>query len=175
MQFPTEQAAPSIPTETVVAINSLNLNRTFTVRRKAAKRSERWYQNTAAQLSVPARKKPRLEERPCTDTVAASTLHRSSHHVNTTNSTSTTSTSAPAPPTDTANASTLDALDPSIDRANGRTGKWEEDEDINLRNAVQMHAGKDWAAIAKLVPRRTNLQCRHRWHGFLKPSIDQAN
>jgi hypothetical protein len=47
---------------------SPNLNRTFTVRRKAAKRSERWYQTTSAPFpqniaaAIPARKKQRLEE-----------------------------------------------------------------------------------------------------------------
>ncbi len=66
MQKPTDQAETSIPVETVVAINNLILNRIFTVRRKAAKRSEPWYleppENIAAPLSIPARKKPRLEE-----------------------------------------------------------------------------------------------------------------
>ncbi len=60
MQNPTSQAETSIPTEYV--INGPNLNRTVTVRRKAAKRSESWYQNIVATLSTPARKKPRLEE-----------------------------------------------------------------------------------------------------------------
>jgi hypothetical protein len=274
MQNPT-----SIPTGTVVAINSLNLNRTFTVRRKAAKRSERWYQNTAAPLSLPARKKPRLEESPSTDTVAASTLRQSSRCVNTPSSAS---APAPAPPTDTANAPTLRrssrqiqllptetseeelddddaadgddaaaaaaddddnndastdsvtdtqpngtgrwtpeedvkltsavtntckkkcgkkhridwvavamlvphrtrkhcyrrwyrALDPSIDRANGRTGTWAAVEDIKLKAAVQKHGGKSWNAITSLVPGRTKEQCNSRWRNALDPSIDRTN
>jgi myb proto-oncogene protein len=48
-----------------------------------------------------------------------------------------------------------DVLDPSIDRANGRTGKWAEDEDINVKDAVQAHGGKNLVAIAALVPGRT--------------------
>jgi phosphoribosylanthranilate isomerase len=62
-------------------------------------------------------------------------------------------------------------LDPSIDLANERTGKWDEDEDIKLKDAVQMHGGKDWAAIAALVPGRTRNQCRDRWKGTLDPII----
>jgi hypothetical protein len=68
-----------------------------------------------------------------------------------------------------------DFLDPSIDRANGRTGKWAEDEDIKLKNAVQTHGGKNWGTIAVLVPGRTKGQCRDRWHNCIGPSIDRAN
>jgi hypothetical protein len=68
-----------------------------------------------------------------------------------------------------------DVLDHSIDRANGRTGKWTEDEDSKLRDAVQRHDGKDWVAMASLVPGRTRNQCRHRWQNILDPSIDRAN
>jgi hypothetical protein len=66
------------------------------------------------------------------------------------------------------------ALDP-INPANRRTGKWSEDEDIKLKNAVKKHGGKDWAAIAALVPDRTRNQCHHRWHHILDPSINPAN
>jgi myb proto-oncogene protein len=41
-------------------------------------------------------------------------------------------------------------LDPSIDRVTGRTGKWAEDEDIKLNDAVQTHGAKDWGAVASL-------------------------
>jgi hypothetical protein len=64
-----------------------------------------------------------------------------------------------------------DALDPSIDRANGSTGKWAEDEDSKLKDAVQTHSGKNWDAIAALVQGRTKKQCYRRWHRVLKPSI----
>jgi hypothetical protein len=56
-------------------------------------------------------------------------------------------------------------LDPSIDQANGRTGKWAEDED----------GGENWALIAALVPGRTKRQCASRWNDVLDPSIDRAN
>jgi hypothetical protein len=65
-----------------------------------------------------------------------------------------------------------DALDPSIDRANERTGKWSEDEDIKLKEAVETHGGKNWDAITALVPGRTMIQCSRRWHNVLNSNID---
>jgi hypothetical protein len=62
----------------------------------------------------------------------------------------------------------INSLDPSIDRA---TGKWTAEEDANLGNAVRK-CGKDWVAVAPLVPGRTNLQCRQRWVKYLDPPID---
>jgi hypothetical protein len=59
------------------------------------------------------------------------------------------------------------ALNPSIDRTTGSTGKWEEEEDIKLKDAVQKHGNKDWVTIAALVPGRTRLQCRSRWDNAL--------
>jgi hypothetical protein len=56
-----------------------------------------------------------------------------------------------------------DVVDPNIDRASGRAGKWAEDEDKKLKDAVQTHDGKDWIAISVLVPGRTKKQCRDRW------------
>jgi hypothetical protein len=47
-------------------------------------------------------------------------------------------------------------------------GKWSEEEDIKLKDAVQTHGGKDWVAIAKLVPRRTKKQCWSRWQKLLR-------
>jgi hypothetical protein len=53
-------------------------------------------------------------------------------------------------------------VDASIDGTTGRTGTWTEDEDIKLKDAVQMHGGKNWIAIAALVPGRTKSQCNSR-------------
>jgi hypothetical protein len=248
MQNPTDQAESSIPT--VTAREGPNLNRTFTVCRKAAKRSESWYvapppQNIVAPLSIPARKKPRLQEPlatptdeaarktastdisvglPLPDTPPSTTLRRSSRRVITTSSTGThippptattlrrsrrqtqlparkkprlekplTRTTAkaarktvspdilaglppsPAADNDDANADpvtdTHDVLDCSIDRMTGRNNRWTEDEDIKLKAAVQTHGGKDWAAIASMVPGRTKKQCRDRWHNVFDPRI----
>jgi hypothetical protein len=68
-----------------------------------------------------------------------------------------------------------DTLDPSIALTAGRKGKWTEDQDLKLKNAVQTHGGKDWVAIATLVSGRTNIQCWNRWHDVLKPSVDRAH
>jgi myb proto-oncogene protein len=64
-----------------------------------------------------------------------------------------------------------DTLNHSIDGTNGSTGKWAEDEDCKLKDAVKRHGGKNWAAIAALIPVRTEVQCRKRWHNALNPSI----
>jgi hypothetical protein len=66
-------------------------------------------------------------------------------------------------------------LDSSTSRATGSEGKWAEDEDSKLKDAVQMHGGKNWFAISALVPGRTKIQCRNRWHNALDPSIGRAN
>jgi hypothetical protein len=63
------------------------------------------------------------------------------------------------------------ALDPNIDLANGRKGSWTAVEDSKLKDAVQGHGGKDWAAISVLVPGRTRSQCKSRWYNALIPSI----
>jgi uncharacterized protein (DUF2237 family) len=65
-------------------------------------------------------------------------------------------------------------VDPSIDRANGYTGTWTENEDSKLKHAVLTHGGKNWVAIAALVPGRRSSQCHIRWNYFLDPSIDRA-
>jgi hypothetical protein len=68
-----------------------------------------------------------------------------------------------------------DTLDRSIDRASGCAGKWNAFEDSKLKYAVQTHGGKDWGAIAALVPGRSRTQCCMRWHHVLDPSIDRAS
>jgi hypothetical protein len=68
-----------------------------------------------------------------------------------------------------------DALDPSIALPAGRSATWTEDEDSKLKDAVQMHGGKNWVEIAALVPGRTNSQCAKRWNDRLKHSIDGVN
>jgi hypothetical protein len=68
-----------------------------------------------------------------------------------------------------------DVLDPSINQMNVRTGKWSEDEDIKLKDAVQRRGGKNWAAIAALVASRTRSQCNNRWQQILDPIIGRAN
>jgi hypothetical protein len=237
---PTEDDEASIPTENLRT--GPNLNRTFTVRRKAVKRTFPWYLPTyEIQLASPRpqdedtreTKRPRFEEPvpTSTDEAAAKTIS---------DDTTVALTSCDAAPAAADNAdsdpvmdmhpeartagatgrwtlvedakltsavmnirmkklgnnyksdwvvvATLvpgrtnaqccnrchDTLDPSIDRVTGRTLKWKEDEDIKLKAAVQKHGGKDWIAIAALVPGRTKTQCNTRWHDILDPGIDRT-
>jgi hypothetical protein len=67
------------------------------------------------------------------------------------------------------------ALDPSIDWAIGRMGKWTAAEDSKLKDAVRTHGGKNWDAISTLVSSRTRNQYRNRWHNALNPSIYRGN
>jgi hypothetical protein len=46
-------------------------------------------------------------------------------------------------------------------------GVWTEGGDNKLKDAVQMHGGKDWAAIAALVQGRTKIQSRNRWQWYI--------
>jgi hypothetical protein len=55
-----------------------------------------------------------------------------------------------------------------------RTGAWTPREDAKLKLAVQMHGGKNWHAIATLVPGRTKIQCNGRWHDILADRDDRA-
>lgn len=43
---------------------------------------------------------------------------------------------------------------------------WNPKEDALLKSAVQKCGGK-WVAVAKLMPGRTNEQCRKRWYGYI--------
>ena len=54
-------------------------------------------------------------------------------------------------------------LKPSIAPTGGRTGKWDEEEDTKLKDAVQALGGKNWKKIATLVPSRTAKHCSNRW------------
>jgi hypothetical protein len=62
------------------------------------------------------------------------------------------------------------ALVPDIGRASWRTGNWTSAEDIKLKDPVQTYGGKDWDAIAVLVPGRTRIQCRDRWKKHIDPN-----
>jgi hypothetical protein len=154
MQNPTDEAEASVPTVTVREGPHLNPMGIFTVRRKAAKRSERWYQNIAAPLSTPARKKSRLNESlPTTIDNATGTREISVGLL--------------FPTTD---------IDAGAARA---TGRWTPEEDVELTSAVAKMNKKwwgrehriDWVAVAALVTGRTNDQCHQRWKNTLDPSI----
>jgi hypothetical protein len=53
-------------------------------------------------------------------------------------------------------------------------GEWTTNEDITLKDAVEKHNGKDWAAISAFVPGRTKQQCLNRWHGKSCSKTDES-
>jgi hypothetical protein len=64
---------------------------------------------------------------------------------------------------------------PIIDHVTGRKRKWAEDEDIKLRDAIQMYGSKSWDEVAALAPGIVRRQFWLRWHRALDPiSIDQV-
>ncbi len=65
-------------------------------------------------------------------------------------------------------------MDPNIDPTTARAGRFTPDEDNKLKDAVQRHGGKDWDAIAALVPGRTRKQCSSRWHDALLLNTDET-
>jgi hypothetical protein len=232
MQEPTEEAGDSISTTENHEREDPDLNRTFAVRRKAAKRTLPW-DLVGEELNLVSRrqesediraatKKPRLEEpfSASPDEVATNISNDTAVSLSTTDS-----NEADADPEKGGRATGFwtpeeDAklkcavmntckkkwgseykidwaavaalvpgrtarqcktkwkndLDPSIDRAtNARKGKWAEDEDIELKYAAQTHGGKNWDAIASLVPGRSQRQCYKRWKNVLDPNLDRAN
>lgn len=50
-------------------------------------------------------------------------------------------------------------------------GKWTEQEDEQLRQAVERNCAKNWKKIASSLPGRSDVQCLHRWQKVLKPGL----
>lgn len=50
-------------------------------------------------------------------------------------------------------------------------GSWTQQEDDQLRKAVEQLGARKWKDIARFVPTRTPKQCRERWHNRLNPEI----
>lgn len=50
-------------------------------------------------------------------------------------------------------------------------GKWTEEEDRVLKQAVDEFGGKSWKKIAARLVNRTDVQCLHRWQKVLKPGL----
>jgi hypothetical protein len=59
------------------------------------------------------------------------------------------------------------ALVPNIDLTTALISEWTPDEDRKLTGLVRAHGGKNWEAIAALIPGRTVKICRHRWYDTL--------
>ena len=51
------------------------------------------------------------------------------------------------------------------------TQKWTKQQDQILKNHVEKHGEKDWAAIANVIPGRIAKQCRERWIYHLDPKV----
>jgi len=49
--------------------------------------------------------------------------------------------------------------------------KWTAEQDAALRVAVEKYGGKNWKAIAAMVPDRNHVQCLQRWKKVLKPGL----
>lgn len=50
-------------------------------------------------------------------------------------------------------------------------GKWTQEEDETLREAVQRHGGRNWKRISDCLVGRTDVQCLHRWQKVLRPGL----
>jgi hypothetical protein len=54
-----------------------------------------------------------------------------------------------------------------------KKGPWSQEEDNILIKAVAI-SGKEWSKIARLVPGRTEIQCRERYVNHLDPNVRNA-
>jgi hypothetical protein len=183
------QAETFTPAETtVMGINApnLDLNRTFTVRRKVAKRSECWFLvSQAAEAKyrsalprspqvevIPARKKQRPEE-PLPTTIDQDARRTESLDV-----------SAGFPPAvaennDDANADPVTGTQPNVGVSRVSLC-WTPEEYLKMTSAVG-HTHKkiwgkgykiDWVAVALLVSGRTKMQCHHKWREVLDERVN---
>jgi hypothetical protein len=67
-----------------------------------------------------------------------------------------------------------DRLIPTDEGALTRMGYWTTEEDAKMIEAVKK-CGKDWLAVAALVPGRTNKQCHNRWTSHVHPTTKRKN
>lgn len=61
------------------------------------------------------------------------------------------------------------SLHPNIKRS-----KWTAEEDDLVRRAVQLYGMGNWTKVRRLVPGRTDMQCRERWCNILHPSVNRT-
>ena len=64
-----------------------------------------------------------------------------------------------------------DAKADGVDGIHSIKGKWSQNEDNLLRQAVQLNGGRNWKKIASCLPGRTDVQCLHRWQKVLRPGL----
>ncbi|KAG0168962.1 hypothetical protein DFQ28_004133 [Apophysomyces sp. BC1034] len=53
--------------------------------------------------------------------------------------------------------------------------RWTQEEDSLLRRAVEQNGTSNWDMVAKVVPNRSNQQCRQRWSKYLDPNITEGS
>lgn len=61
------------------------------------------------------------------------------------------------------------SLNPVIKRQ-----RWNTEEDALLQRAVHLYGAGNWTKIQRLIPGRTDMQCRERWVNILQPSINRG-
>lgn len=61
------------------------------------------------------------------------------------------------------------SLNPVIKRQ-----RWNTEEDTLLERAVHLYGAGNWTKIQRLIPGRTDMQCRERWVNILQPSINRG-
>jgi hypothetical protein len=66
------------------------------------------------------------------------------------------------------------SLGSKSDETTARVGKWTNEEDDKLQDAVEKHKGEDWVSISELLLGRTKTQCWHRWHNSLRFKTDET-
>jgi hypothetical protein len=122
---------------------------------------------------TPAAKKPRLHTSTCRSVASAvDTDAFIDAHATETATTASPDETVAVGPTDTV-TETAAATSSRASRAYYARRKWYLEEDAKLTEAITIH-GKDWAAVAALVPGRTNNCCRLRWVKYLDPGINKA-
>ena len=62
------------------------------------------------------------------------------------------------------------AIDPSISHS-----PWSQVEDQQLLHAVEVLGSKNWCQVAKILKRRTDLQCRYRYQQLLKTAKSEES
>jgi 3-keto-L-gulonate-6-phosphate decarboxylase len=171
---------PFMPTNTKLVINGRIMG--GTMRRRVAKRTKPWLLPVEAAAATAAENPTLLPPEPPEDKqddlppAKRPRLHAPSSSISTTEvdgveqehtlaEKATTDDTPYEIPTDpvTPAASLLSKV---ASRAPSRS--WKGEEDTKLIEAVQKH-GKDWVAVAAIVPGRTNQQCRSRWVQNLNP------
>jgi hypothetical protein len=170
MQGPTDEAS----TPTVYVINRQLLG--VTVRRKKRPRTTRPWPAAARNPALPPPPQREDEDLPVTKRARLQgPTHTADGDVN--------AHTAERVATDSYDDTPTDPVTPEVSfpiAAASRAPRryWRAEEDAKLMEAVKTHGnkavqklGKDWVAVAAMVPDRTNKQCRDRW----KKSLDPAN